>query len=152
MGPCVVLPTGLFMMTFLVCCSALTFTPLCHLHAKLSVKLEYRFTFVSPSCRLSLTFSGFLGNNYALRVKEIWKYYSLQIDALTKSTSRINRGIDYYGSCVGFYGIGTSSKPSLRKKEHSSSFSGFSLLLLIISVKYMRWTEPSTSERAFLVL
>lgn len=41
---------------------------------------------------------------------------SLQIDALTKSSSRINRRIDYYGSCVGFYGIGTSSKPSLCKR------------------------------------
>lgn len=34
-------------------------------------------------------------------------------------------------------------------KEHSSTFSGFSLPMLIISVKYVRFTEPSISERAF---
>lgn len=37
-------------------------------------------------------------------------------------------------------------------KEHSSTFSGFSLPMLIISVKYVRFTEPSISERAFFFI
>lgn len=56
--------------------------------------------------------------------------------------------IDYYGSCVGFLEYPANLHCV---KEHSSTFSGFSLLMLIISVKYMRLTEPSTSERAFFV-
>lgn len=76
---------------------------------------------------------------------------SLQIDALTKSSSRINR-IDYSIVEAVLDSMGLEHSANLHcVKEHSSTFSGFSLLMLIISVKYMRLTEPSISERVFLV-